>query len=208
MTNKICEVCGEKGFCRYKGKGKLLCEKHYNQMYWYGKILKRIKTDKNEIINKGNYYEMVLYNRKSKEVARTIFSKNQLEKIKNHKWCLDKCGYVITTYNKRIFFLHHFIFSRKKGYMTDHKDRNPLNNLNENLRFATRSQNAMNRNDIKGIYWDKKGNKWIARLRLNKKYIYLGYFADKSDAIKARQKGELKYFGEFAPCLNPPKFPQ
>ena len=204
----ICEICGNKNSCRYgKFKGKILCNKHFIQMSRYGKIFERTPFDKNKIINKDNYYEMILYNRKNEEVAKTIFNKNQLEKIKKHKW-YSNCGYVATRIDKKIVWLHQIILGKKEGYVIDHKDGNPLNNLNENLRFATVSQNIMNSKNTKGIFWDKSKNKWIAQLVINRKHIHLGYFTNKSDALNARQKGELKYFGEFAPCLNLPKFPQ
>ena len=34
--------------------------------------------------------------------------------------------------------------------------------------------------------------------KINQKYIYLGSFINKQDAIKVRKEAELKYFGEFA----------
>ena len=156
MTKKICEICGKKALARYKRKGKILCVRHYGQMYQFGKILNRTKFDKNEIISKDNYCKMTLYNNQNKEIAKTIFSKNQLEKIGKYKWYLDNHGYACSTSaDGKTLWLHHLILGKKDNYITDHKDRNPLNNLNENLRFATRSQNAMNQKNVKGITWDK-----------------------------------------------------
>ena len=36
-------------------------------------------------------------------------------------------------------------------------------------------------------------------LLIDKKYIYLGMFSNKSEAIEARYAAELKYFGEYSP---------
>ena len=47
--------------------------------------------------------------------------------------------------------------------------------------------------------WDKNNNKWMSSIEFNKKYIYLGRFIVKDDAIIARLKAEKKYYGEFAP---------
>ena len=44
-----------------------------------------------------------------------------------------------------------------------------------------------------GVSFDKKTNKWMARI--NK--VTLGYFENIEDAIKARKEAEIKYFGEF-----------
>jgi hypothetical protein len=88
----------------------------------------------------------------------------------------------------------------------DHKDCNPFNNRKENLRPATKSQNATNRSKqsnntsgVVGVYWHNRDQIWGARIGVNKKNIHLGYFVDKENAIKARLNAEVKYFGEFAP---------
>ena len=87
----------------------------------------------------------------------------------------------------------------------DHIDRNPLNNRRCNFRNATSADNARNRtiqknntSKIIGVNLDKCGY-WIARIQVDGKRKYLGYFANKEDAIKARLKAEVKYYKEFAP---------
>lgn len=41
----------------------------------------------------------------------------------------------------------------------------------------------------------RKGNSWIAEIRCQGVYHYLGSFLTYEEAVKARQKGEEKYFG-------------
>ena len=115
-------------------------------------------------------------------------------------------GYhVLETYddktNKVISMMHILGF---KGY--DHKNRNTLDNRKENLRPATQHENVMNKglqknnvSGVTGVGWIKKLQKWRARITYNEKEIYLGLFANKDDAIKARLEAEKEYFGEFAP---------
>lgn len=88
----------------------------------------------------------------------------------------------------------------------DHEDRNPLNNRRYNLREASNSQNTANRGVMKnntsgitGVSWDKKLQKWRARLQLDSKRLIIGNYVNKNDAIIARLKAEQQYFGEFAP---------
>ena len=101
--------------------------------------------------------------------------------------------------------MHTFIIQPKDGYVIDHADRNRSNNRKYNLRQATVSQNSMNRtlrknnSGITGVMLDKRRNKWRASITLNQKFIWLGEYADKDDAIKARLLAEAKYFGDFAP---------
>lgn len=92
------------------------------------------------------------------------------------------------------------------GKHCDHEDRNPLNNRRYNLRLATALENSQNRSVAKnntsgviGVYWEKKRNKWNAKITVDKKQINLGRFENKEDAIKARLLAENIYFKEFAP---------
>lgn len=90
----------------------------------------------------------------------------------------------------------------------DHKDLDGINNQKSNLRICTHSQNLQNtlkavdnKSGYKGVTWhydyDKKWGKWLARIRINKKLIFLGYFDDKKEAAIAYNKAVIKYFGEF-----------
>lgn len=88
----------------------------------------------------------------------------------------------------------------------DHADRNELNNRKYNLRECSRQENARNHNrqsnnssGFIGVCFIEQSHKWMAYIMIDSKNIYLGYFLDKNDAIKARLKAESMYFGEFAP---------
>ena len=89
----------------------------------------------------------------------------------------------------------------------DHIDRNEMNNRRSNLRPCTRQENIRNKSiqsnntsGIIGISWREDRNKYRAYITVEKrKQIFLGYFHNKEDAIKARLEAEKKYFGEFAP---------
>lgn len=92
------------------------------------------------------------------------------------------------------------------GRYYDHIDRNTLNNRRNNLRKSTVAQNSANRSLMKnnssgvmGVHFDSNSLQWIACIQVEHKYITLGRFSNKNDAIKARLLGEQKYFKEFAP---------
>ena len=191
---KICKVKG----CNNNILCKNYCNKHYLQMCRYGKILERTRMDKNEIIDCGDYLEICLYNIKHQKIARTKIDKNDLEKIKKHKWSLSNYGYTKTNKNiNNITLLHQFILGKKQGYDVDHKNTNKLDNRKQNLRYCTKQQNNMNIK-VKGYTWNRKRKKWIAQIGINYKNITLGYFENKQDAINARRQAEKKYFKEFA----------
>lgn len=160
------------------------------------KCMKRTTHTPNEVINCGDYCEIVLYNKRCKEVARALIDTEDINKVETYKWCLNNWGYIKTTYKEKAIFLHYLIMGKPpKGLGVDHINHNPLDNRKANLRFVTKSQNQMNRK-VKGIYWNKNGSKWQAQIHVNNKQIYLGLFVKEQDALKARKQAEIKYFGE------------
>jgi len=85
-------------------------------------------------------------------------------------------------------------------FMLDHINGNPDDNRIVNLRpsnYGLNNQNTRLRKDnssgCKGVYWVKRDRCWRAYIRLTKKAIHLGTFADKEDAIHARQTAEKRW---------------
>ena len=74
----------------------------------------------------------------------------------------------------------------------DHINNNSLDNRIENLRILTHQQNKFNTN-AKGYYWHKKNNKWLAKIGINGKKIYLGYFTEEADARNAYLEAKSLY---------------
>ena len=75
---KECQVEG----CSNKHYGKGYCQKHYNQVRKYGKILTRTRKDPNEIIVYDNYAEIVLYDNYGKEINKALIDLDDIEKVK------------------------------------------------------------------------------------------------------------------------------
>lgn len=133
------------------------------------------------------------------------FDLEDYDKIKDFRWreAIDRHGYhYLTSKSIRMNYLI-------VGKYHDHKNRNPFDNRKENLRPYSCGQNQKNRSKGKnntsgiiGITWKKRNQKWQAQINVDKKKIYLGIFADKEDAIRARLNAEKEYFGEFAPQKN------
>lgn len=157
---------------------------------------KRTKENKYNI--SGNFGILWTTNT-NKEV---YFDLEDSEKILNYTWHETKAGYAEARINKKNIKMHQLL-----GFIYgDHHNRNKLDNRKENLFQCTKSENAINRSlpshnksGVIGVEWHKTENKWRARLMKEGKRIELGQYTNKEDAIKARLKGEKKYFGEFAP---------
>ena len=205
MLIKICDVCGatenETDVINSKKHNGLYCKRHYNQLYQYGKILKRTKYDPNEIIKHDNYAEVVLYDIDNEEKARTKIDLEDVDNIKDYKWSLTNKGYV---YNHQLGVIHRLIMNCPDDKQIDHINHDKLDNRKENLRICTNRQNNMNKglyshntSGYTGVSWDKEKSKWEASIKVKGVKKHLGYFGTKDDAVDRRKKAEEKYFGEF-----------
>lgn len=54
-----------------------------------------------------------------------------------------------------------------------------------------------NTSGVRGVYWDKKRQNWVAQITFKGKTLYLGSFANIGEAATARKRAEERYFGEF-----------
>ena len=103
----------------------------------------------------------------------------------------------------------HFIPNPHNKRLVDHKDRNPLNNNINNLRWATPSENNMNssiqrnnKSTCAGVNYDKKSNKWKVRIRINGKQKHIGHYLNFDEAIAARKEQEEIHYKEFQAFQN------
>jgi hypothetical protein len=108
--------------------------------------------------------------------------------------------------------MHRCVIKVPAGRVADHINHNGLDNRKVNLRPVTSAQNGRHKKKIntksrsmyKGIYYDRHGGVWRARITCNGRVIYLGSFKDEIEAAKTYDQAAKKYHGEFA-GLN---FPQ
>ena len=54
-----------------------------------------------------------------------------------------------------------------------------------------------NTSGIKGVFWDKNRNRWVAQIWFKQKKYYLGRYEEKEDAALARKEAEKQLFGNF-----------
>ena len=157
-----------------------------------------------ELVN-DEYY--IGYTQAGKEF---YFDKEDYDLVKQYCWSVDNStGYAKTIdriNNTGKLYLHRLVMGCTKGdkIIIDHIDRNKIDCRKKNLRIVNNSQNTMNsciRSDnisgVRGVSWDKRKNKWVAKITVNQQNIILGYYNSFEDAEKARKIGEDKYFGEY-----------
>ena len=103
----------------------------------------------------------------------------------------------------KIVLMHREILKARAGIKIDHRDTDSLHNCRINLRYCTHQQNMMNRRPnagrrLKGVYPNCVGTRWQARIRLNRKDIYLGTYDTETQAAVAYDAAAMKHHGEFA----------
>lgn len=116
-------------------------------------------------------------------------------------------GYYITKINGKSYLIHRLIYLWHYGFLPkelDHIDKNSLNNRIENLRQATRKENACNRglpknntSGYKNVVWNNKSRKWLVRLRIDGKEKDFGYYHDIELAGLVAEEARNKYHKEF-----------
>lgn len=114
-------------------------------------------------------------------------------------------GYVSIIYKRKWYRAHRIIWEMHNGPIPDgmeidHIDHNILNNLLNNLRLVSRTDNMRNRSiasnntsGVMGVSWDNKSNKWRVRISDKGKRKLIGFFEDFDDAVQARRDAEAAY---------------
>lgn len=119
-------------------------------------------------------------------------------------------GYCYAMIDGETYALHRLIWFYVTGEFipyVDHKDRVRDNNRWYNLRSATKSQNSANspgkgaKSGFKGVNYRASRaslKKYQARIRVNGKLIFLGWFATGEEAARAYDAAACEHFGAFA----------
>lgn len=113
-------------------------------------------------------------------------------------------GYWRITIDKVTYLAHRlawfYTYSIWPQDQLDHMDADKQNNRIANIRPSNHTlnqHNAHRRRDNKsgksGVCWVRSQQKWRAYIRVNGKYIHLGVFANKQDAIMKRLAAERIY---------------
>lgn len=110
-----------------------------------------------------------------------------------------KDGYISLSIDRKPLLAHRIIWAMYYGYWPikylDHINRNRSDNRISNLREVSCSENCQNttiyksnKNGVKGVYYHSGG--YEARISVNRKKIYLGFFRTFEEAKAARLSAE------------------
>lgn len=118
------------------------------------------------------------------------------ERLKQYKWRCGKAGnnfYALSRVNNKNVSMHGLIMGAKEGYIIDHINGNGLNNKRKNLRFTTKTINALNSSIFAGYSFSKILNKYACRIRCLGTVFCFGNYEKECDAIKVANISRKKF---------------
>lgn len=128
------------------------------------------------------------------------------EWLNQWNWCVSHEGYAKRVdENRKTVYMHRLLSGATENLLTDHINRNTVDNRRCNLRVCTHSENRRNRGrtiinttGYKGVSLKRNMNKWTARITVNYKEICLGSFSTPEEAARKYDEAALMYHGKFA----------
>jgi hypothetical protein len=154
-------------------------------------------VDQATLLNLFEYKNGKLY---WKNCARPLFNGKEAGAESGHGY-RKVCVYGQQLYAHRIIYMMHYGYSPK---IIDHIDQNSNNNLIENLREATQSQNTINQSKNKqsthgcrNVYYNKNRKTFTVYLKVNCKSKFFGSFKDLELAQLVAEEARDKYYGKF-----------
>lgn len=157
---------------------------------------KKIKYTK----SKDNMYYIATFDDDS---TFFLFDASDYEYISKQHWYFKSNGYVCNTKGE---YIHRLLVGVTEfGEYVDHINGDKFDNRRCNLRVCSNAENARNSSigknntsGVRGVWFSEQNNKWIASIKVDYEFKYLGSFDEFNSAIKAREEAEEIYFGEFS----------
>ena len=175
------------------------CSKHYQQMRRHGEV-KVTNRDPRPAVIEGNVAKIPLgVNGKN---GHALVDANFAYLAKD-KWALTHYGYARRTTDKMP--MHRLLSGATNGQVIDHINGDRLDNRLSNIRLCTQADNSKNQkiksnntSGYKGVYYDKKVRKFIARVKSNYRTHLAGSYKTSIEAARAYNKLALELHGDYA----------
>lgn len=197
LIKRICENpnCKKEFYeqeCRVKeGKGRFCCRECYD-----------LSRKTNQYIFFEDYIVIKIKNSKG-EFFDCYIDKEDYDKVKDYTWGIenkkDRGTYYIAskTFKKRVSMHRLLMNCNDVNLQIDHINHLGYDNRKKNLRIVTNKENHQNmpvyKNNTTGVNGISfKNGKWSAKIKNNYKFIKIGEFNTKEEAIKARKQAEIE----------------
>lgn len=132
----------------------------------------------------------IIYTNKNEQI---LVDEDDYSLLSRHTWDITNFGYARTTINKKQILMHKLILpTGSSRLVTDHINRNKLDNRKENLRIISRTENNYNHSHkvgvtgFMGVYGHSDGRDYYASFSYNNKTVYLGRGETLEETAKLR----------------------
>jgi hypothetical protein len=146
-----------------------------------------------------------LYNRKGRVVGETVVDAEDFARIGHLRW--HRADAYASGYIDGVLTLMHRAILGAPPFeqaSVDHLNGDGLDNRRANLRWLTKAQNRHNvrvRRDsasgVLGVSFDRRAQRWVGRVRVGKRQVFLKYFKDKTEASAAVVAARTRIFPAF-----------
>lgn len=170
---------------------------------WHTKTKNKIVIDRKE-----NCAKLYLRNVRGEVNAESFIDFEDVPRVFEYKWSLETAGTGYAMCGSIRTKLHRFLLNiTDVSIHVDHINGKSLDNRKKNIRATNNYGNMQN---IKMTSVNKTGvvgvsvysGKYRVRIKNGKVEVHIGMFDNFKDAVVARLKAELKYYGEFGPNLH------
>lgn len=133
--------------CDKKYLAKSYCSKHYYRAKRGQEVEGRSRFDRRPATINGSIAVIEIASGKGEAIIDS-----EMVHLGQLNWSLSGDGYPMTYIKGKLVKLHHLVLGKPpKGKVTDHINRNKLDNTKSNLRFVTQRENM--RNSSLGANW-------------------------------------------------------
>jgi len=139
-----------------------------------------------------------------------IVDADDFEWLSQWNWCASwndhtKSFYVKRRQGKHLIRMHRAILDCEDSLQCDHVNGDTLDHRRANIRECTNAQNNQNKgpsrhntSGFKGVCWEARRSKWMARIHINGKEKFIGYFDSPEEGARAYDERAKKLHGRFA----------
>ena len=128
---------------------------------------------------------------------------NKWHELSQYSWCGQHLGYVKGLVQGKQVLMHQVVYGQVPvGKVIDHLNHDPYDNRRDNLREASRGENAQNRTPKKranglpiGVNMTRHKTKYFATITHKRKQIHIGTFETAEDAALAYDTKALELYG-------------